>query len=88
LQTINIAGQRIKLLTIQETAQILNVSERTARQYLVDGLIPSCTIKRRKFVTEDNLAAFFRGAKSTRRKAAVPPPQYEADDFPPDPFEA
>ena len=40
------------------------------------------------FVTEQNLVRFFKGARSTRRKAAVPPPKYEADDFPPDVWES
>ena len=88
IQIVNIAGERIKLLSIEDVTHVLNVSERTARQYLVDGLIPSCTIKRRKYVTEQNLVAFLKGAKSTRRKAAVPPPKYEVDDFPPDKWES
>ena len=87
MQTVYIGGEKIKLLTVQETADLLGVSERTARQYLKDNLIPSCRIKRRLFVTEKNLSAFFKGAKSTRRKKPVKAPRYEADDFPADAWE-
>ena len=87
MQTIKIAGERINLLTLQETARALNVSERTARQYLRDGLIPSCKVKRRLFVTDRNLALFLKGARSTRRKPTIPAPKYEIDDFPADAWE-
>lgn len=82
-----VAGEKITLLTLQEVTEILGVSERTTRQYIVDGLIPACKISRHLYVTDKNLSAFLRGAKSTRRKSAVSAPKYEIDDFPPDPWE-
>ncbi len=82
-----VAGERITLLTLQEVTEILGVSERTARQYIVDGLIPACKLKRRLYVTDKNLSAFLRGAKSTRRKTAVTAPQYETIVFPSDVWE-
>lgn len=88
MQTVYIGGEKIKLLTVQETADLLGVSERTARQYLKDGLIPSCKVRRRLYVYERHLSAFFKGAKSTRRKKPVKAPQYETNDFPPDAWES
>lgn len=88
MQTVYIGGEKIKLLTVQETAALLGVSERTVRQYLKDGLIPSCKIRRRLYVYDKHLSAFFKGAKSTRRKAPVEAPKYEIDDFPPDIWES
>ena len=36
MQTIYIGGEKIKLLTVQETAALLGVSERTARARLME----------------------------------------------------
>ena len=88
--TTTIAGEKIVLLDLKETSLFLGISERTARSYFRDGLIPFCKIRRKLYCTDRNLAAFLKGAASTRRKAAVTAPQYDIpiyDDAPPDPWD-
>lgn len=85
MKTVYVAGERINLLDLQEVSSILGTCERTTRQYIVDGFIPACKIRRRLFVTDKNLSKFIRGASSTRRKTKVAPPKY--DDGEADPWE-
>ena len=89
-RTAYLRGEKIVLMNLQETACFLGVCERTARKYIHDGLIPSCKIRRRLYCTSDNLAAFLKGAASTRRKSAVEAPCYDVpafNDAPPDIWE-
>ena len=81
-----IGGERTILLSEKEAAELLGVSDRTIRNYLTKGFIPSVTINRRTYIWDQNLLAFIRGAKTTRRRKGVNPPEYAS--FPPDPWES
>lgn len=86
--TKRVGAETIRLYDLTEASEILGTSERTTRQYLYDGLIPSVRLKRRLYITDRNLSAFLRGASSTKRKKRVEPPKYEVDDYPADPWES
>ena len=82
-----IAGERIVLYDLDEASSLLGISPRTLREYTYRQIIPVCRLRRKLYFTDKNLSAFLRGAKSTRRKASVPAPRYEAVDFPADAWE-
>jgi excisionase family DNA binding protein len=51
----------IKLYDLKETAQILNVTERTVMNYLKDGRIKGQKIRKKWQISEDNLKRFING---------------------------
>ena len=49
----------LKLYTVEDLADILEVQERTIRNYLKDGLLKGRKLARRWYVTEENLREYF-----------------------------
>lgn len=72
--------------TLDEAAAFLGgISPRTVRRYIQSGRLPAQKIRGRWIITEDNLTAFIRGAKTTHSRNTVPAPRFD-ESFPPDPF--
>lgn len=53
----------VTLLDLDEVAEVLNVSRKTAYRYCRDGKIPSNSVSGRTMVSELTLLAFLHGAK-------------------------
>lgn len=54
----------IKMYSIKEVAQILNVTHRTLSAYLIDGRIKGQKIGNKWHISEQNLKNFLNGEKS------------------------
>ena len=83
-----VGTERIVLYDLDETASVLGVTTRTVRTYAKNGIIPSCRLRHKLYFTDRNIAAFLKGAASTRRKTAVDAPKYETSDYTADPWES
>lgn len=85
-----IGGERTVLYTQQEAAALLGVTDRTLRNYILQGRIPAVTIRRRVYIWDQHLKQFIRGAKTTRRYEKIAAPEYDDLDFdaPPDAWES
>lgn len=81
MRTFNLPSERIRLLTLQETATILSVSERTLRSYVKQQRIPAARLNRRLYFDERNISAFLRGARSIRDGHRVQAPEFDSDGF-------
>lgn len=77
---------KITLYDLEETAQLLGVTYRTAWQYVRDGKIPANKIGGQYLVSEETVIAFYHGAQMVddlgntlprrNKKRAVKPPKY------------
>ena len=82
----------VTLLDLDEVAEVLNVSRKTAYRYCRDGKLPSNSVSGRVMVSEMTLLAFLHGAKPRQSAGgcgnyAVPGQHIEAPQFaqyPPD----
>ena len=82
----------VTLLDLDEVAEVLNVSRKTAYRYCRDGKLPSNSVSGRVMVSEMTLLAFLHGAKPRRSAKqcgsyAAPGQRVEAPQFaqyPPD----
>ncbi len=85
-------NSRVTLLDLDEVAEVLNVSRKTAYRYCKSGKLPSYSVSGQVMVFEETLLAFLHGAKPqksatrTGRYAArgqrLEPPEFV--EFPPD----
>ena len=81
-------NSRVTLLDLDEVAEVLNVSRKTAYRYCKSGKLPSNSVSGQVMVSEETLLAFLHGAKPqksaarTARGQKLEPPQFA--EFPPD----
>ena len=78
-------NSRVTLLDLDEVAEVLNVSRKTAYRYCKSGKLPSNSVSGQVMVSEETLLAFLHGAKpqkSAARGQKLEPPQFA--EFPSD----
>ena len=56
-------NSRVTLLDLDEVAEVLNVSRKTAYRYCKSGKLPSYSVSGQVMVSEETLLAFLHGAK-------------------------
>ena len=56
-------NSRVTLLDLDEVAEVLNVSRKTADRYCKSGKLPSYSVSGQVMVFEETLLAFLHGAK-------------------------
>ena len=69
-------NSRVTLLDLDEVAEVLNVSRKTAYRYCKSGKLPSNSVSGQVMVSEETLLAFLHGAKP--QKSATRTGQYAA----------
>ena len=82
-------NSRVTLLDIDEVAEVLNVSRKTAYRYCKSRKLPSNSVSAQVMVSEETLLAFLHGAKPQKSATRtgqyagqkVEPPQFA--EFPP-----
>ena len=62
-------NSRVTLLDLDEVAEVLNVSRKTAYRYCKSGKLPSNSVSGQVMVAEDTLLAFLHGAKPQKSTA-------------------
>ena len=81
-------NSRVTLLDLDEVAEVLNVSRKTAYRYCKSGKLPSNSVSGQVMVSEETLLAFLHGAKPQKagryaaRGQRLEPPEFV--EFPPD----
>jgi len=61
----------VKLYTIDETAELLDVTYETTLKYIRRGKLASRKIGGRRYCTEENILAFLQGADPTQKSAST-----------------
>ena len=62
-------NSRVTLLDLDEVAEVLNVSRKTAYRYCKSGKLPSNSVSGQVMVSEETLLAFLHGAKPQKSAA-------------------